>query len=219
VFHTYAMDSLQLAYYPRRYNAVKIGTGELMPTNPMLQFAFEKRMNKISVQAGFGFCIPKSYVVDGIHGKADGYTLRIEGRWYAFQDKRRPALAAYVGCEAYYKQYKRPMAGDFVRADTLVNPNDRYYADNYVLHKSMYCAVGKAGFELRFRQHFLFDVSLGLGVKKVNITHTERKYPGDEQFRRLNENPFIIDSQPDTDIGEKLDPALPFNISLGYFFK
>lgn len=204
--------------YPFRYWALKIGTGELIPYNPMVQFSLERRMNKIAVQAGFGFCIPTSYVVDGVSGKADGYTVRLEGRWYAFQNKRKPALAAYIGCEAYYKEYKRPLAGYFERNDTSIDPRDRNYTDNYVLHKSMYGVAGKAGFELRFLRHFLFDVSLGLGVKKVSTTHSERKYPNDEEAWVLKESMLFIVPETGTHVGEKLDPAIPFNISLGYFF-
>src|ERR1043165_9803124 len=116
-----AQDSLMLKKYPRHYWALKIGTGELMPYNPMLQFAVEKRTNKLGIQASFGFCIPKSYEVDGVHGKADGYTVRLEGRWYPFKLKRTPFGSPYFGCEVYYKEYKRPMKGDFARSDTSID--------------------------------------------------------------------------------------------------
>src|SRR4051812_48266512 len=87
--------------YPTTYNAIKFGTGEILFINPMLQFAFERRMDQFGVQLGIGFCVPQPYHLDSndnMSGKTYGYTARGEGRWYFFSHK---PISLYAGCEVY----------------------------------------------------------------------------------------------------------------------
>ncbi|MGZ8551499.1 MAG: hypothetical protein ACXWV2_12590 [Chitinophagaceae bacterium] len=203
-----AQDTVKTVKYPQRYRAVKIGTGALIGTNPVVQFGYEKRVNRLALQFGTGFCFPEHYVIDDtIRGNSYAYTLRLEGRKYRLAPATRKNF--YMAGELFFTNYKIPTLGRFY--DTI--KINSYYTDDYLMYKRVLGTALKFGIEQRFLRHFLFDISIGFGIRGTYTKQRGRTDPKDDFASR---HPSVASA--DSELGYGGSIVVPANFSLGYVF-
>ena len=195
---------------PREYTAVKIALPNLVDLiNPNLAVAVERRFNpKNAVQMLVGITLPLNRSAEGMTVTAKGIKLRAEYRRY---HRRKPNNKDwFYAAELFYTGYR---SGSYGWYEDTTRITENHYYDEFILSKKMGGAAFRIGFQIRFKKHFLFEFSGGIGFKYRHVTQTGRINP--EDMTTAN-HPNVLDISNAT--GSETMPVFPCNFMLGYVF-
>lgn len=195
--------------YQPYYIAVKAGFSNPMLSKTVVQLDVEKRVKKYGLQLGIGVCLPSQYRIDDtIKGVGYGYTIRFEGRKYAWNDAR-PMVGPYLAAELFYTGYALPANGYF---EDTAGVNE--YRDYYLMKKQIFGTAAKFGLQVRFLRHFLFDMNAGFGLQLINASQRGRTNEND-RYAAVDLTVGAVESR----LGTRVAATFPFHVCLGYYFK
>lgn len=142
-----------------------------------------------------------------------GHRFALEQKHF-FNTRRSNPL--YLSLEAVYASVNYHTIGSF-EPKAVGNPpvsSSPSYADSIHLFRKSFSVNLRAGYELFFFRHFVFDMAIGLGVKFRNVTHEGRLSPTDMMVMPRHPNAYYEAEAA----GKKTVANLPLTFKIGYCF-
>jgi hypothetical protein len=184
----------------------------LDPYNPGLELSAERKLDaKTSVQLSLAYL--HDFLGTTPYKDFSGARAAVAKKW-AFPARRRHRLYRALEFGVSVAGYGTEGRFAIPNADGSVNLFYRHYYESFTVQKQTAFAGGRVGIQGAFGQ-FVYDASVGGGVKYKRTQHVGRRYPGGILF------PGFIKLDPyqfaDKEM-KGLTGNLPVSVSIGYTF-
>lgn len=205
-FPFFPIDSWDIS----RKNVIKFNPFRLAgPIHPGFEFSYERFHSfKHSSQLSLAFMANAEGATNFDYA---GYRVGWEERFYITSMSRfRP----FVGMEIDFVNKVYDSEWIFGIENWHLDTLNNNYTDAYKVHKKLLTFTPKFGMQFFFAQTITLDFSAGLGIRRRNVSHSERINPND-----LMEIPRHPDLRYDANKpGNEWVAALPIQIRVGYAF-
>jgi hypothetical protein len=146
-----------------------------------------------------------------------GFSIALEAKKYTGIDNR-----FYFSLETGYYHRHSDEGGLFI-SNTLVDSNNApfQYSEAFSVEYNQLNLIPKLGIRSSLGNNFIIDAYFGIGIKWLNVKHTNRSYPDDKMVYPNYDYLLVPDEigYPSTTVNENVFTVkIPFNVRIGYTF-
>ena len=190
------------------FNQVKLSPFRFIdPVFSGVELAYQRRHGQLASQVSIGKFF--TTVLNSAYNNYDGYRIGAEERYFF---KNKHDQERYLSLELVHQFNSFSGSFRFTHDSTTTSPSF-LYNDSITIRRSISIINFKFGKEV-FLGRFVFDFSIGLGLRIRNVAHEDKLYPGDKMLFPRHPNIHYHAN------AEKNDVALnmPYNIRVGFIF-
>lgn len=181
-------------------------------SHPMVSLGGEFVLGpRLGIAAEYGFKYLDNSRSDTLWEKSEGYTCRIELKFYDIHKLRKESIRSYISFEYRYIKDTHNEIFAYCQDTSSVS----IIEDNYGVLKNVHVGNIKYGLVIRLGKRFYTDVYCGIGIRYRDIRNTHREYNPDIG----NEPAYVDDIFSSFGLSEsKLYPNLSWGFKFGIRF-